>query len=70
LSPGHFLIGAPLTSFLSQTLPTQQRTAYPDGSEFNASISSYGKGGQLTTSTACSNAANGAASNQTFSPEC
>jgi hypothetical protein len=24
LSPGHFLIGAPMTSFLSQTLPIEQ----------------------------------------------
>jgi hypothetical protein len=43
-----FLLVLRSSSFPSQTLPIQQRTAYPDGSEFNASISSCGKGGPLT----------------------
>jgi len=49
LSPGHFLIGAPLNSLLEPAFALQQWTADPYGKEFNTSISSYGKDGHLTT---------------------
>ena len=65
-----FLLVLRWPPFLSQSLPIQSWTAYPDGSKFNASISSCGKCGRLATWTTCNNAANGAASNQTSSLEC
>jgi hypothetical protein len=58
LSPGHFLIGAPLTSlpepdFTNTTMNSLSRWQRVQRfSEFNASVSSRGKGGRPTT---CSN---------------